>query len=86
MTGVVSLNSGVAAFSAGPKAWANGSRPRSAIVLWLANAWALPSETVVSWSVGGSRVSACSRFWDCEEMAAKFVFDELISEVSAPST
>ena len=55
-------------------------------MLWLANACALPSVTVVSCSVGGSRVSACSRFWACEEIAVKFVFDELISEVSVPST
>ena len=83
ITGVVSWNSGRAAVSAGPNAWANGSssvqrrRARGRERLHLARA--------SGWSARAFRVaaSALPRGWrSCEEIAAKFVFDELISEVS----
>ena len=72
ITGVVALNSDVLADSAGPNACANGSNAFSVGVLAFANACTLPSVRVVCCSVPGSSVSACSRFWSCEEIAAKF--------------
>ncbi len=52
--------------------------------------WRTPAPCPASaWSAGacpGSSDSACSRLASCEEIAWKFVFEELISEVSVPST
>ncbi len=82
ITEVVSWNSGRAALSAGASAWAKGTRPWSAMALWLANACADPSVLVVCSSVGGSRVSAWESWASCEEMALKLVSEVRISEVS----
>ena len=45
------------------------------------NVCTFPSVWLACCSVRGSSVSAACRFASCEEIAEKFVFEELISEV-----
>ena len=87
ITGVVSWNSGRDAFSAGASARANGSSSVSVGPSWAAKPLHLAERLVgLRRACPGSSVSPASRLAACEEIAAKFVFDDWISDASWPST